>query len=262
MKIFLQRSYYCVLMKKCQVSSVFAYPACISILLLTDHRDWESGTENDTCTHLLGSTRLLDLASSFAPLGGLGEAASWLLLRQDMFVSLTRSLCPTSTYENYRTSAFFTSSTPEAMANRAVFLCSQVLAYAFRNDTRLDVDRWQELNTSVAEWFDSAPKESLPYFASLPSDDPQTEGSCFPICWMTRPQYGNARHKLPAQMTILLTNFSMWQVLAYQHYYLARLLLSAFDPQLWKPGPDALRKRPEADVCCQSSPALLNTNTQ
>ncbi|KAK7214454.1 hypothetical protein V2G26_002457 [Clonostachys chloroleuca] len=185
----------------------------------------EEMSENDTCTHLLGSTRLLDLASSFAPLGGLGEAASWLLLRQDMFVSLTRSLCPTSTYENYRTSAFFTSSTPEAMANRAVFLCSQVLAYAFRNDTRLDVDRWQELNTSVAEWFDSAPKESLPYFASLPSDDPQTEGSCFPICWMTRPQY----------------------VLAYQHYYLARLLLSAFDPQLWKPGPDALRKRPEAD---------------
>ncbi|VUC32489.1 unnamed protein product [Clonostachys rosea] len=186
----------------------------------------EEMSENDTCTHLLGSTRLLDLASSFAPLGGLGEAASWLLLRQDMFVSLTRSLSPTSTYENYRNSAFFTSSTPEAMANRAVFMCSQVLAYAFRNDTRLDVERWQELNTNVAEWYISAPKESLPYFASLPSDDHRTDGSCFPTCWMTRPQY-------------------------------ARLLLSAFDPQLWKPGPDALRKRPEADESIRNFLGLI-----
>lgn len=47
--------------------------------------------ESDTGTHLLGSAKFIALASSFATQGGLGEAASWVVLRQNLYVSLAMS---------------------------------------------------------------------------------------------------------------------------------------------------------------------------
>ncbi|CAM1501233.1 Fc.00g103950.m01.CDS01 [Cosmosporella sp. VM-42] len=188
-------------------------------------RLYEEISDADTGTHLLGSSRLLNTVSSFAAQGGLGEAASWIVLRQDIYVSLTRWQPLRISVDNYKNSNAFRDTNDEAMANRAIFLCGQVLDYAQRTDTHLNHDMWAELNNNLLEWYESVPWRRVgPYFleAATPQND---NGDVFPNLWMTQSTH----------------------VLGYQHFYLARLLLIVFDPQVWKPGFEALKNRTDID---------------
>ncbi|KAM6527625.1 hypothetical protein FALCPG4_008679 [Fusarium falciforme] len=187
-------------------------------------RSYEEMTDMDGSTHLTGSSRLLNSEFRFAAQGGLGEAASWVVLRQDMYVSLTRSRPLRTNMDSYRDSQSFVDTCDESLANRVVFICGRVLAYAFGPESRLDPVLWAELGEDLRRWYEATPWKVL----SWSPDSPAREGgekSVFPTLWM-------ARHI---------------QVLGYQHYYIARMLLNIFDPQLWTPGFDAIRLRAASD---------------
>ncbi|KAH8166887.1 hypothetical protein CIB48_g1334 [Xylaria polymorpha] len=192
-------------------------------------RAFEEGTDTDTGTHLFGSARLLNTASGFAAAGGLGEAASWIVLRQSIYLSFTRSQPLCINLDNYRRSSVFTSIDAESLANRAVFLCAQVLTFAFgnwENVSEWNVDEWDSLNNDLEEWYKSRPIEMRAFWVDLPRPE-EGEGTlpAFPTAWMTRPAH----------------------VVGIQVYFMARLLLTIFDPRLREPSFDTVLRRRQAE---------------
>lgn len=181
---------------------------------------------------MFGSSRLLDSISSFASKGGLGEAASWVVLRQDIYFSLTRSRPLYLQLENYRNSSSFDDPDAESIANRAVFLFAQILAYAFNSGPVLGIDSWNRLDEEVETWNRSKPWHATPLWVDLSRS---TRGTAFPTVWLTRPAH----------------------VVSHQHYCLARIMLAIFNPHLPKPGFDTLRQRIEADASIYNNLRLV-----
>ncbi|POR35599.1 Uncharacterized protein TPAR_04205 [Tolypocladium paradoxum] len=109
-------------------------------------RLYEEFADVDPGTHLLGSARILSLASSFAAQGGLGEAASWIVLRQNLYVSLANCAPIRMDLAHFRSSSSFLGSDDGSFANRAVLLCSQVLACTMCSERDPTLAEWMELN--------------------------------------------------------------------------------------------------------------------
>ncbi|KAM3417432.1 hypothetical protein BST61_g5678 [Cercospora zeina] len=63
---------------------------------------------NDEAHHLAGTDRLMRAIPTFAISGGLGEAACWQSLRQDIYISMTRNRPPSFSLENFELSSVFT----------------------------------------------------------------------------------------------------------------------------------------------------------
>ncbi|KAI3334734.1 hypothetical protein F4824DRAFT_467057 [Ustulina deusta] len=192
-------------------------------------RAFEEGTDTDMATHLFGSTHLLNTASGLAAAGGLGEAASWIVLRQSIHISLTRSQPLCINLENYRRSSAFTSVDAESLANRAVFLLAQVLKFTFgtgQNVPGWNVDEWDSLDEDLEKWYRSRPTELCAFWLNMPR--PGEGGgtmSAFPTAWMTRPVH----------------------VIGIQVYFMARLLLAIFNPRLNELSFEAVLRRRQAD---------------
>lgn len=133
---------------------------------------------------------MLNTASTFAAQGGLGEAASWIVLRQDIYVSLTQWKPLRISLESYKSSSAFTDTHDASWANRAIFLCGQVLDYALHADSQLDTQIWTSLHENLLHWHESVPWRRIgPYFLESPTvaveDDP-----IFPDLWMTQSTHG------------------------------------------------------------------------
>lgn len=190
-----------------------------------------SVSDSDTGTHLHGSSGVLDSMSSFASKGGLGEAASWIVLREDIYFSMTRSQPLYLHLDNYKNSSSFDTTDAESIANRAVLLFAKVLMYAFHPGQHLSIDSWNRLDEEVESWYESRPWHSTPLWV----DAPRPGVSAFPAIWLTRPAH----------------------VVGYQHYCLSRMLLAIFNPHLSKPGFDTLRKRIEADATIHDNLRLV-----
>jgi len=125
--------------------------------------------------------------SSFAATGGLGEAASWVVLRQDIYWSLTHAQPLCIDLEFYKRSRSFLEDDAEALANRAVFLCAQALALSFQPGGCLDLAQWEELNESVEQWPELQPPEVRPLWVDLSED---SRASVFPAMWMAQRAHG------------------------------------------------------------------------
>ncbi|KAH7143576.1 hypothetical protein EDB81DRAFT_795933 [Dactylonectria macrodidyma] len=183
-------------------------------------RSYEEMFEGDVNTHLIGSSRLLNSESHFTARGGLGEAACWVVLRQDLYVCLTRSLPLRIGLDAFRHSSSFIDTSDHALANRAVFICCRVVLYALAPDTPLDPDLWDELDRDMKSWYASTPWRFLSHTSDASAINNEND-TAFPILWMPR----------------------RVQALGYQHYYIARMMLDMFHPKLWKPSFEAFRHR-------------------
>ncbi|KAI1735525.1 hypothetical protein F4680DRAFT_301207 [Xylaria scruposa] len=191
-------------------------------------RAFEEGTDTDTGTHLFGSARLLNTAAGFAAAGGLGEAASWIVLRQSIYISFTRSQPLCINLDNYRRSRAFTSVDAESLANRAVFLCAQVLTFAFGTGESVPewhVDEWDNLHDELEEWYKSRPSELCAYWVDMPRPGERGAFPAFPTAWMARPAH----------------------VVGIQVYFMARLLLAIFDPRLEDMSFETILRRRQAE---------------
>ncbi|OJD29996.1 zn 2cys6 transcription factor [Diplodia corticola] len=188
--------------------------AAIVILRLYEEMD-----DIDEKCHLYGGTRLLNSIAKFVPLGGLGEAASWIFLRQDIYVALTTGQPLNIDLENYRQSPSFHADTSSAWANRMIFIFAEILDYSCRQDQVHSVERWEELDEQVESWNHSKPWHFRPLWI-------REETLPFPEIWMTGPAH----------------------VVGQQYYSLSKILLGTFDPRLSRLGFGSHKLRKNADA--------------
>ena len=196
-------------------------------------------TDEDTRTHLLAIARLNRLAtglSSFAHAGGLREAASWLALRQDLYVALTRQQQLTMDLDSYASSASLAMETPESLANRVVLIFAHVLNFAFESPAKFASraernSQWRKLNEMADAWYHDRPAHAAPLWTIEADCDSQgLEGTIdgeltFPELLMGHPAH----------------------VCALQYYYLARLVLTLWDPAVPRVGLHARRLQKACD---------------
>lgn len=187
----------------------------------------EQDPSDDTATHLSGVTQLLNSVSNFMGKGGLGEAASWIVLRQDMYFSLTRSHPLRTHLDCYTASTSFIEDSPESIANRIVLIGAKIQTHAFGPAGRATVQQWDQLRAEAEAWFESRPWDFRPMWVE--------DGGVFPSAWLHQP--------------IL--------VMGYQQYYLCLMLLAIFDPRLWEPGFESFRQRRITDEIVHENVRLI-----
>lgn len=157
----------------------------------------------DKRCHLLGTTRILNSVSHFGSSGGLGEAAAWLCLRQDIYVSLV-SRQPLRTHlEHYLNSRTFRRNDDVCLANRMVFLLAKVLSCAFHAES-VDMETggmmsrscssrsggggdWKQMNEEVEDWRQKLPSSFEPILFRPPCRE---QGRGLPEVWMLAPFHG------------------------------------------------------------------------
>ncbi|KLP14152.1 ARCA protein [Fusarium fujikuroi] len=187
-------------------------------------RLYEEMCDVDTGTHLVGCARLWNNIPDFIAEGGLSEAASWILLRQNLHISLIKGEPMQVDLNKYRRSRSFIDTTDEDFANRIILICCQVLEACFGPSAQLDYETWAHLGKEVALWHDSIPAHYHPYHSDMEGTSPGAR-SAFPVVWMMNPA----------------------QVMGYQHYCLSRILLHISEPRLWISSLRTIEHRVAAD---------------
>ena len=193
-----------------------------AVILLRSH---EEMAELDERCHYLGTARILNSIASYAADGGFKECASWICLRQDIYISLTAQQPLSLNLDNYRHSSVFTGQSDEAWANRIIFIFATILNYVLgAPEGHHDPSLWSELEAEAEAWKLTKPW----YFAAFwTKRSPDTNRS-----W---PELQTAH---PAHAVGL------------QYYCLCKIVLAIYDPRLLKLGfaSHKLRKASEAIV--------------
>ncbi|KAF5689916.1 hypothetical protein FCIRC_1150 [Fusarium circinatum] len=153
--------------------------AAIAIL-----RQYEEMDAEDMEMHLTGTSRIVNSMSEFDFNGGLGEAAAWLCLRQDIYVSLTRLRPLRSNLENYLQSDIFRRTDDAAYANKMVFLLARSLSSIYPSDSSISNESLESIRLQVDDWFDSKPAAFNPILESTRNKD---EGKLLPTIWVLSP---------------------------------------------------------------------------
>lgn len=201
------------------------------VILLRSH---EEISDKDNNVHLLGGQRLLNSIASYAADGGFKESASWISLRQHVYISLTQQSRLGLNLSNYEHSRVFIDNTDEAWANRAIFLLACVLNYAFgpENETSPQehtsaFDRWAELEARVEDWARTKPWYFSPLWTHSTPHEKQP-GALWPEILTSHPAHA----------------------IGLQYYAICKIVLTIYDPRLGKLGfgSHRLRKAAEATV--------------
>lgn len=156
----------------------------------------ELDNQRDKKCHLLGSSRLLNTVSRFSSSGGLAEAASWLFLRQAIYVSLVQKEPWELCLENYESSLVFECPNGDdaSYANVMIFLVAKILRLIShsRETASTDLQDWLSLEESVERWNDERPFSFTPLRYR---DVDVEENRPFPELWMVSPAAGNTHSK-------------------------------------------------------------------
>jgi hypothetical protein len=132
--------------------------------------------------HLTGTTHILNSVQSFGSSGGLGEAAAWLCLRQDIYVSLTTQRPLRTNLLNFHGSDIFNRKDDFAWSSRMVFLLAKVLQSSVS-----DVCPDTTIGEEVEDWYTSKPDTFEPVrMVARGSEIDQR----FPTIWMLLPVHG------------------------------------------------------------------------
>ncbi|KAL4896200.1 hypothetical protein BDV59DRAFT_129828 [Aspergillus ambiguus] len=121
--------------------------AAVAILRQLEEMDWE-----DNQFHLTGTTRILNTMSHVGSSGGLGEAAAWLCLREDIQISLTSQKPLRTDLQSFSASDVFNRTDDYAWANRMVFLLAKVLKFAFKYDERMQTVVLRNVDEEIEHW--------------------------------------------------------------------------------------------------------------
>lgn len=168
--------------------------AAVSILRQSEEMD-----ELDNRFHLEGISRILNIVSDFASCGGLGEAAAWLCLREDIYVSLTTQSSIRMALQNFEQSTWLRRDDESSWANRMVLLLAQLLSVVF--DETAAQEQLANLREQIAIWDRDKPSTYQP-IRYVPRNAAQ--GQHFPEMWMLATFY----------------------VVGLQYYHIAQMLLA------------------------------------
>ncbi|KAM5356684.1 hypothetical protein ACJ41O_003330 [Fusarium nematophilum] len=174
--------------------------AAIAIL-----RQYEEMDADDKELHLNGTSRIVNSMSVFDFNGGLGEAAAWLCLRQDIYISLVKQRPLRSDLETYLQSDVFKRVDDAAYANKMVFLLAKALGCAFPRTTPCSGESLDEIRQEVDNWFDSKSPAFNPIFEAKRN---KAEGRLLPEIWVLSP----------------------FHAVGLQYYHIAKIILAMSTP--------------------------------
>ncbi|PYH91268.1 hypothetical protein BO71DRAFT_359836 [Aspergillus ellipticus CBS 707.79] len=150
-----------------------------TVAILRQHEEMEY---DDNQFHLTGATHIMNTLSSFGSSGGLGEAAAWLCLREDIHVSLISQKPLRTNLQSFHQSDIFVRNDDFSWASRMVFLLAKVLRSAFNQVS--ESTELQNIAREVEEWNASKPPSFEPLRA-LPRGKELSRR--FPEVWMLLP---------------------------------------------------------------------------
>ncbi|OLN86227.1 hypothetical protein CCHL11_04132 [Colletotrichum chlorophyti] len=158
----------------------------IAVVIMRLYEEYDNETDSQY-HHLQGTKNLLnhDAIARFVTQGGLAEAASWVHLRQALYVFLVRRTPIEICLENFERSSTFRSNDDTAHANRIVYLFAKVLKLFFTDDgsgfLTNSTAAWEELQGDVEVWYREKPISFRPLFYERAD---LSKGSPFPTLWM------------------------------------------------------------------------------
>jgi hypothetical protein len=129
---------------------------------------WLILAADDMEMHLTGTSRIVNSMSLFDFNGGLGEAAAWLCLRQDIYVSLTKQRPLRSELETY-------------------ILLAKALSCVFPTYSSCSNEKLDSIRLEVDNWFDSKPAAFTPILENARNKE---EGRLLPEIWVLSPFHG------------------------------------------------------------------------
>ncbi|KAJ5150267.1 hypothetical protein N7448_001845 [Penicillium atrosanguineum] len=168
----------------------------------------------DNQFHLIGTTHILNTVSTFGSSGGLGEAAAWLCLRQDIYVSLISQKPLRTSLQNFHDSSIFKRDDDFAWSNRMVFLLAKALQSAFSRHSEVELAM---IDGEVEAWYASKPHTFQPVRVA-----PRGPGldQRFPLIWMLLPVH----------------------VVGLQYYHIAKIVLALSESSKPSSAYDKLRQ--------------------
>ncbi|TKX23971.1 fungal specific transcription factor domain-containing protein 30 [Elsinoe australis] len=166
-------------------------------------RQCEEMNDDDKLHHLTGTTHLLSLMSTQPLNSGLSEAAAWLCLREDIYVSLTTQTPLRTDVAPFLHSATITHADDTGWACRAVLLLARLLTLAFSPSLPHQADHIRSLEKELEHWNLTKPDSFNPMWHV--SRDDSGVGRGLPSLWMVAPHHA----------------------LGLQYYYIAKLVLAS-----------------------------------
>ncbi|KAL0940490.1 zn 2cys6 transcription factor [Colletotrichum truncatum] len=158
-----------------------------AVVIMRLYEEYDNETDSHY-HHLRGTRNLLnhDSIARFVTQGGLAEAASWVHLRQALYIYLVRRTPIEICLKNFERSSTFMMNDDTAHANRIVYLFAKVLKLFFPDDgtgfLASSDTAWEELQGEVEGWYRDKPVSFQPLFyerADLTRHRP------FPTLWMS-----------------------------------------------------------------------------
>jgi hypothetical protein len=131
---------------------------------------------------LTGTTHILNTVSTFGSSGGLGEAAAWLCLRQDIYISLTSQQPLRTNLQSFHQSDVFQRDDDFAWSSRMVFLLAKVVQSAFTDSTVAN-----SIKQEIEEWYSSKPHTFDPIRSAQRGQEVDKR---LPTIWMLLPVHG------------------------------------------------------------------------
>ncbi|KAJ5505153.1 hypothetical protein N7463_008027 [Penicillium fimorum] len=168
-----------------------------AVAILRQHEEMDG---EDNQFHLTGTTHILNTVSTFGSSGGLGEAAAWLCLRQDIYISLTSQRPLRTNLQSFHHSDVFQRNDDFAWSSRMVFLLANVLQGAFTNSTIT-----HGIDHEIEEWYSTKPHTFDPVRSVPQGPGPDQR---LPTMWMLLPVH----------------------VIGIQYYHIAKIVLALSDP--------------------------------
>ncbi|OQE00483.1 hypothetical protein PENVUL_c051G05946 [Penicillium vulpinum] len=164
-----------------------------AVAILRQHEEMD---REDNQFHLTGTTHILNTVSTFGSSGGLGEAAAWLCLRQDIYISLTSQRPLRTNLQSFYQSDVFQRNDDFAWSSRMVFLLANVLQGAFTDSTIT-----HSTEHEIEEWYSTKPHTFDPVRSIPQGPGPDQR---LPIIWMLLPVH----------------------VIGIQYYHIAKIVLA------------------------------------
>ncbi|VTO81787.1 unnamed protein product [Fusarium graminearum] len=131
----------------------------------------ENDNEIDSYYHHLSGTQNLlnhEAVARFVMQGGLAEAASWVHLRQVIYIYVVRRRPIEICLESFERSTVFRRCDDSAYANRAVYNFAKIMRLFLQvENLDSDQDEWQAAEMEVDRWYDAKPVSFQPVFHIL-----------------------------------------------------------------------------------------------
>ncbi|KAL7266701.1 hypothetical protein RUND412_010747, partial [Rhizina undulata] len=191
-------------------------------------------TGSDPANHLLGTSIFVNATSSTPISGGLREAAFWVYLRQDIYMSFLHQRTIRTNLENCRVDRSFSPADDCTWANRIIRICGEILIFAFSGGDRA---KWGELKVAVDRWRRERPASFNPVWCELVGGVGDMGGEDGSWRGWTGEWYLGGP-----------------QVFGAQYWHLARLLLAVYNPSLPRMGPGLKLAEKEIEVHPSASP--------